>query len=155
MLFQIWGYYKEFCYELGEGNGNPLQYSCLENPMDGGAWWATVCGFAKTWTQLSDFTSFLSFFLLWTIFKVFPCAHMKCLYQTSLLVQWIRIHLPGQGTWVQSLVLEDSTCCGATKPLSRSYGARVLHLLKLACLQPVPHNKRSYRKEKPTHDQDE
>ena len=28
----------------GEGNGNPLQYSCLENPMDGGAWWATVCG---------------------------------------------------------------------------------------------------------------
>ena len=31
----------------GEGNGNPLQYSCLENPMDGGAWWATVHGVAK------------------------------------------------------------------------------------------------------------
>ena len=40
----------------GEGNGNPLQYSCLENPMDGGAWWATVHGVTKSWTQLSDFT---------------------------------------------------------------------------------------------------
>ena len=34
----------------GEGNGNPLQYSCLENPMDGGAWWATVHGVAKSRT---------------------------------------------------------------------------------------------------------
>ena len=41
----------------GEGNGNPLQYSCLENSMDGGAWWATVHGFGKSWTRLSDFTS--------------------------------------------------------------------------------------------------
>ena len=39
----------------GEGNGNPLQYSCLENPMDGGAWWATVHGVAKSQTRLSDF----------------------------------------------------------------------------------------------------
>ena len=38
-------------------NGNPLQYSCLENPMDGGAWLATVHGVAKSWTRLSDFTS--------------------------------------------------------------------------------------------------
>ena len=36
----------------GEGNGNPFQYSCLENPMDRGAWWATVHGVAKSWTQL-------------------------------------------------------------------------------------------------------
>ena len=41
----------------GEGNDNPLQYSCLENPMDGGAWWARVYGFAKSRTQLSAFTS--------------------------------------------------------------------------------------------------
>ena len=40
----------------GEGNGNPLQYSCLENPMDRGAWWATVHGVAKSQTRLSDFT---------------------------------------------------------------------------------------------------
>ena len=37
----------------GEGNGNPLQYSCLENPMDRGAGWATSHGVAKSWTQLS------------------------------------------------------------------------------------------------------
>ena len=41
----------------GEGNGNPLQYSCLENPMEGGGWWATVHGVAKSRTRLSDFTS--------------------------------------------------------------------------------------------------
>ena len=40
----------------GEGNGNPLQYSCLENPMDRGAWWATVHGVAKSRKQLSGFT---------------------------------------------------------------------------------------------------
>ena len=40
----------------GEGNGNPLQYSCLENPMDGGAWWITFHGVAKSRTRLSDFT---------------------------------------------------------------------------------------------------
>ena len=40
----------------GEGNGNPLQYSCLENPMDGGAWWATAHGVTKSRTHLSNFT---------------------------------------------------------------------------------------------------
>ena len=40
----------------GKGNGNPHQYSCLQNPMDRGAWWATVQGVVKSWTQLSDFT---------------------------------------------------------------------------------------------------
>ena len=40
----------------GEGDGNPLQYSCLENPMDGGAWWAAIHGVAKSRTRLSDFT---------------------------------------------------------------------------------------------------
>ena len=37
-----------------EGNGNPLQYSCLRNLMDKGAWWATVHGVTKSWTRLSD-----------------------------------------------------------------------------------------------------
>ena len=41
---------------LREGNGTPLQYSCLENPMGGGAWWAAVHGIAKSQTWLSDFT---------------------------------------------------------------------------------------------------
>ncbi|XDA77621.1 hypothetical protein R6Z07F_007752 [Ovis aries] len=41
---------------FGEGNGNPLQYSCLNNPMDGGAPWAAVHGVAEGWTRLSNFT---------------------------------------------------------------------------------------------------
>ena len=45
----------------GEGNGNPLQYSGLENSMDGGAWWATVHGVTKSQTRLSDFTFTLKF----------------------------------------------------------------------------------------------
>ena len=47
---------EPWVYLLGEGNGTPLQYSCLENPMDEGAWWAAVHGVAKSWTRLSDFT---------------------------------------------------------------------------------------------------
>ena len=39
-----------------ESNGTPLQYSCLENPMDGRAWWAPVHGVAESWARLSDFT---------------------------------------------------------------------------------------------------
>ena len=46
MISHIWG----------EGNGNPLQYSCLENPMDGGAWQAAVHGIVKSQTRLSVFT---------------------------------------------------------------------------------------------------
>ena len=44
----------------GEGNCNPLQYSCLKNTMDGGAWWATVHGVTKSQTRLSDFTHSLT-----------------------------------------------------------------------------------------------
>ena len=47
--------FSTISFFLGEGNGNPLRYSCLENPMDGGAWWAAVRGVAKSWTRLSDF----------------------------------------------------------------------------------------------------
>ena len=46
---------------LNEGNGTPLQYSCLENCMDGGAWWAAVHGVAKSQTRLSDFTFTFTF----------------------------------------------------------------------------------------------
>ena len=57
-LFNIYAEY------IGEGNGTPLQYSCLENPMDGGAWWATVHGVAKSRTRLSDFTFIFHFHAL-------------------------------------------------------------------------------------------
>ena len=42
---------------IGEGNGNPLQYSCLENPRDGGAWWAAVSGVAQSRTRLKQLSS--------------------------------------------------------------------------------------------------
>ena len=52
--------YPSICHEVtgsdGEGNGTPLKYSCLENPMGRGAWWAAVHGIAKSQTQLNDFT---------------------------------------------------------------------------------------------------
>ena len=48
----------------GEGNGNPLQNSCLENTMDGGAWWAAVHGVVGSWTRLSDFTFIFHFHAL-------------------------------------------------------------------------------------------
>ena len=49
-------YIKWYSVCIREGNGTPLQYSCLENPMDGGAWWAAVHGVAKSQTRLSHFT---------------------------------------------------------------------------------------------------
>ena len=42
---------------IGEGNGNPLQCFCLENPSDGGAWWAAIYGVAQSWTRLKRLSS--------------------------------------------------------------------------------------------------
>ena len=60
---------KEGCMTFcGEGNGNPLQYSCLENPRDRGAWWAAVCGVVQSWTRLKRVSSSSSItFLLQTL----------------------------------------------------------------------------------------
>ena len=56
---ELGGHYLYICTILGvdngEGNGTPLQYSCLENPMDGGAWWAAIHGVEKSQTPLSKF----------------------------------------------------------------------------------------------------
>ena len=68
----------------GEGNGTPLQYSCLENPTDGGAWWAAGHGVAKSWTQLSDFT--------------FTFMHWRRKWQPT------PVFLPGESQGWQSLV---------------------------------------------------
>ena len=75
---------------------------------------------------------------------------------TSLVVQWLRIRPPMQGTRVRVLVWEDPTCCGTTKPvhtqlLSLRSRARAPQLLKPVCLKPVLRNKRSHRNEKPAH----
>ena len=86
---------------------------------------------------------------------------------TSLVVQWLRIRLPMQGTRVRALVWEDPTCCGATKPVSHNYWAcalepashnywaLMLQLLKTMHLELVLHNKRSHHNEKPAHHNEE
>ena len=56
--------HKELVKRPRKGNGNPLQYSYLENPMDGGAWWTAVHGVASSRTRLSDFTLFFQFHAL-------------------------------------------------------------------------------------------
>ena len=53
-IVTVFHVYFKILKENGEGNGNPLQSSCLENPIDKGAWWAAVHGVTKNWTQLSD-----------------------------------------------------------------------------------------------------
>ena len=64
----------------GEGNGNPLQYSCLENPMDRGAWWATVHGVPKSRTWLSNFTFTFTFqsqsLMKWVLFCILVGCHL-------------------------------------------------------------------------------
>ena len=65
----------------GEGNGNPLQYSCLENPMDRGAWWATV----QSRTRLSDFSFFHSDRILYLLRPVQCLAHLKSSIRISCL----------------------------------------------------------------------
>ena len=98
---------------IGEGNGNPLQCSCLENLRDGGAWWAAVSGVAQSRTRLKQFSSrrnyfFQHFILYWTnlLFSHLPSCylpssiesghqHMHCLYlwrlcfYLVLVVNWI------------------------------------------------------------------
>ena len=52
---------------IGEGNGNPLQCSCLENPGDGGAWWAAIYGVTQSRTQLKRLSSSRKYFTLWAV----------------------------------------------------------------------------------------
>ena len=76
----------------GEGNGNPLQCSCLENPKDGGAWWAAVYGVAQSRTRLKQLSSSSSSReILLCILKYFPCL-------------WSYLSLPSMLNFVKSVV---------------------------------------------------
>ena len=67
---------------FGEGNGNPLQCSCLENPRDGGAWWAAICGVAQSWTRLKQLSSSRSIISGFPVLHSFPvCSNLRPLYQ--------------------------------------------------------------------------
>ena len=69
-----WIYFWGACYMLGEGSGNPLQYSCLGNPMDGGAWWASVYGVAQSRTRRKQLSSSSSSSYMLVKFSL-NCAH--------------------------------------------------------------------------------
>ena len=78
----------------GEGNGNPLQYSCLENPMDGGAWLATVQGVTKSWTRLRHFTlkeNELTFWMRRLLFRDCGLRNMTSFH----------LSIPGSTSWPQ------------------------------------------------------
>ena len=79
----------------GEGNGNPLLYSCLENPMDGGAWLATVHGVAKSRTQLNNFTHSLKTkqqkqYLSHVLFLIHSLIYLTNVYGIPGLSWWLR-----------------------------------------------------------------
>jgi len=96
---------------IGEGNGNPLQCSCLENPRDGGAWWAAIYGVVQSRTRLKRLSSsssfiamfsFLKDFLMWTIFTIF-IEFVTILLLFYVLVFWSR------GMWDLSSPTRDRT----------------------------------------------
>ena len=78
---------------LGEGNGNPLQYSCLENPMDRGAWWATVHAVAKSRTRLSVFTFTLNDSSMTSKFQYYCQNEYKCIRKLrySVILNYARL----------------------------------------------------------------
>ena len=99
---------------IGEGNGSPLQCSCLENPRDGGAWWAAVYGVAQSRTWLSDWTE-----LNWR----FPCVYVP---HTHPLFCWRTFRLlPCLGCykqycsehWGACILLDHLAISGFNKPL--------------------------------------
>ena len=68
----------------GEGNGNPLQYSCLENPRDGRAWWAAIYGVAQSWTRLKQLSSTSSSILSWSQIFICMCVCV-CVYTHTII----------------------------------------------------------------------
>ena len=71
----------------GEGNGNPLQYSCLENPRDGGAWWAAVNGVAQSWTRLKRLSSSSSVYVCQCCSpSLYPPPLSYCVHKSILCV---------------------------------------------------------------------
>ena len=76
---------------IGEGNGNPLQCSCLENPRDGEPWWAAVYGVAQSWTRLKRLSSSSSS-REWAVF-VFPILSRTCVVSLFILTIMVRISL--------------------------------------------------------------
>ena len=101
--------------------------------------WPKYWSFSSSISPSSEYSGLISFRIDWFDLLVFQ----KTLNGASLVVQWLRIHLPIQGIWVWSVVQEDTTCCGATKPVCHNYWA--------CALEPRNCDKRNYHNEKPAH----
>ena len=86
---------------LGRGHGNPLQHSCLENPMDRGAWWATVHGVTQSWTQLKQLSS----------------------SSNSILEAWLSVNCDNRGE--ERTLLSVWLVSQASKDLKRSVAGRL------------------------------
>ena len=104
---------------LGEGNGTPLQYFCLDNPMDGGAWWATVHGVAKSQTRLSDFTFTFHF----------PALEKEMVTHSSVLA-W---RIPGTAEPGGLLSMGSHRIRHDLRDLAAAAAAAALHLLSRLC----------------------
>ena len=124
---------------IGEGNGNPLQCSCLENPRDRGAWWATVYGVAQSWTRLKRLSSSSSSSFLITAFHP-PRGEPDCGFKLLHFAWYFKVPLsyfPHQVLWSLTVTpFEDSfawaTCwaflfCGPLLP------DRLPRLMFLSC----------------------
>ena len=103
----------------GEGNGYPLQYSCLENPRDGGTWKATVHGVSKSQTRLSDFTFTFTQLSLW------PEIRNPCMYKLSSQFLWLpgNIAMEAKHTYQPSLF----TISGLVN-FDKSLGLSLIHI---------------------------
>ena len=89
LIFSVWFQFLVYVLlKCGEGNGNPLQYSCLENPRDGGAWWAAVHGVTQSRTRLKQLS-------------MHACMHWRRKWQPT------PVFLPGESCGQRSLV----GCC--------------------------------------------
>ena len=76
---------------IGEGNGNPLQCSCLETPRDGGAWWAAVYGVAQSWTQLKRLSSSSSSSS--SVLLCIPFVHSQCTPRVCQKKDWLIVFI--------------------------------------------------------------
>ena len=86
---------------IGEGNGNPLQCSCLENPRDGGAWWTVVYGVAQSWTRLKRLSSSSSRVAIIKNPKNYRCW-WKCWEIGTFIYCWWKhkmVQLPWKPVW--------------------------------------------------------
>ena len=116
-----WRYKFGICWHLlGEGNGTPLQYSCLENPMDGGAWKTAVHGVTKSQTRLSDFTFTFHFSLSCIGDRNGNSLQCSCLENPRDMGAWWAAIYEVAQSQTRLMRLSSSSIDRKTKPILKS-----------------------------------